>query len=400
MTPAPRADPSRGAARAGRPLVMQLAATDYAFRVHLRPVARALARAGFDVVCAGPPGPFAAGLRAEGLPYDEVPLPRSANPLVQLRALGALVRLLRARRPDVLHTHTAAGGLVGRVAGRIARVPVVVHTIHGMHTYPGMPAPAERAVVAAERLGARLSHAVFTQNEEDRRVAEGWGVLPPDRVVNLGNGVDLRRFDPAAVPARAVQALRAELALPPDARVVAYVSRPTRHKGAAEVLALSARLAAHPGVYLVCLLPELPGERGSLRERFHTAPGGERRRVLGFRDDVPTVLALADLLVLPSRLEGLPRSVIEAMAMGRPVVASDVRGSRELVEDGATGFLVPPGDVDALEERVLRLLADPAARAAMGARARERALRLHDESRMLDAQVEVIRALVNARTAG
>lgn len=378
---------------------MQLAAADYAFRVHLRPLVHALRDAGFDVLCAGPPGPFAAGLRADGLRYDEVPLPRSANPLLQLRALAALHRLLRARRPDVLHTHTAAAGLVGRVAGRMARVPAVVHTIHGLHVHAGMAPAAARFFEGAERAGAHLSDAVFVQNEEDWRVAAGWGALPANRVLNIGNGVDLRRFDPAAVPAEAVAALRAELALPPGARVVAYIARPTRDKGAEDVLELSARLAARPDVHLLCLLPELAGERGSIRDRFRTAPGGERRRVLGFRDDVPALLALADVLILPSRYEGLSRSVIEAMAMGRPVVASDVRGCRELVEDGRTGILVPPGDVGALRAGVLRVLDDDGLRAAMGARARARALRLYDERIMLDAQVAVVRALAEGRRA-
>lgn len=382
-----------------RPKVVQLAAADYSFRVHLGPLAGALTEAGFDVLCAGPPGPFAGELRAQGLAYREVPLPRSSSPLAQLRALWAVYRLLRAWRPHVLHTHTAAGGLVGRVAGWMARVPVVVHTIHGLHVHPGMPAAAAAFFVGAERLGARLSHAVLVQNEEDRRVAEGWGAVPAGRVLNIGNGIDLSRFDPAAVPAGAVDALRDELALPRGGRVVAYIARPTLDKGAAEVLELSARLAAHPRVHVVCLLPELPGERGSVRDRFLTAPGLEARRVLGFRDDVPALLALADLLVLPSRYEGLAKSIIEAMAMARPVVAADVRGCRELVEDGVTGFLVPFGDVDALEDRVLRLLGDAPLRAAMGAHARERALLRHDAGGVMRAQVEVIRDLLRERGA-
>lgn len=380
---------------------MQLAALDYSFQVHLLPLVRALSDGGFDVVCCGPGGPFTRELRDAGLRYVEVPFARTLNAARHLASLARLVRVVRAERVDLLHSHTAIAGLLGRVAARMAGVRAVAHTAHGFPFHPGMPPARRRLLESCERLGMRFTDHMFVQTEEDRRLAAGWGVLPEHRIQNIGNGIDLTRFDAAAVPPAALAALRSELDLPPGATVVTYIARPTAAKGAPELREMAARLAArHRDVHFVCVVPELPGEAGGARHLFAAGAGKERLRVLGFRRDIPAILALSDVFVLPTLHEGLCKSIIEAMAMGVPVVTSDVRGCRELVEEGRTGHRVPAGDVAALTARVDALLREPERRRALGERARRVVLERFDQRVMLNAQVEALRSLLARRTAG
>jgi hypothetical protein len=180
---------------------MQLAALDYSFQVHLLPLVRALADGGFDVVCCGAGGPFTRELREAGVRYVEVPFARTLHAARHLGSLARLVRVLRGERVDVLHTHTAIAGLLGRVAARMAGVRAVAHTAHGFPIYPGMRPARRHLLESCERIGMRFTDHMFVQTEEDRRMAVRWGVLPGQRIQNIGNGIDLRRFDAAAVPA-------------------------------------------------------------------------------------------------------------------------------------------------------------------------------------------------------
>jgi glycosyltransferase involved in cell wall biosynthesis len=359
--------------------ILQVVNVDFSLVHFLLPLMRALRARGHEVVGVCAEGPLLAAPRAEGFRIVAVPMARSLNPVAQARALVALVALMRREKPDLVHAHMPISGLLARIAARIAGVPRVAYTCHGfLFNQPG-PWWRRRLSLAMERLGGRLTDVLITVSEEEAGDARRLGIhrnpLP------VLNGRDPARFRPDA-EARA--ALRAELGASEGDCVVVAVSRLVRHKGHPELLDAMRVTPAHCVLWVVG--ERLPSDHGEdLEPHFARAAQalGPRLVRLGYRKDVPRLLAAADVFCLPSHFEGLPMSVIEAMLTGLPVVATDVRGPREQVVDGETGLLVPPATVQPLSEALTRLTNDPALRARMGGAGRARAMERFDEARNL-----------------
>jgi glycosyltransferase involved in cell wall biosynthesis len=346
---------------------------------------RTLQGAGFEVLAVGPPGPYEEAVARLGCWVDIYPLDRRGlNPVGELRSLIGLYAVYRRWRPVIAHHFTIKPNLYGTLAARLAGVPVVVATVTGLGyvwTDEGPTARVLRAVLGpAYRRVLRLADAVIYLNEDDRRTLGGRRtVLIP------GEGIDLEEFSPGAVPPERRAALRAELGLGPEDQVVLMVGRMLRHKGVAEFVEAARRVRQiFPGAVFVLVGPSDPGNPARVPpEELRAWEAAGLVRYLGVRDDVRDLLALADVTVLPSYYrEGIPRVLIEAAAMGRPLVATDVPGCREVVEHGVNGFLVPPRDPAALAGAIEALLKDPGLRAEFGAASRRLA-----EERFSDRQV-------------
>ncbi|MGH8824254.1 MAG: glycosyltransferase, partial [Jiangellaceae bacterium] len=217
--------------------LVHLTTTDISLALLLGPQLRAFRDAGYEVIGASAPGPYVAALEADGIRH--VPLEhatRSMAPLEDVRALGELTRRLRELRPDVVHTHNPKPGVYGRLAARLAGVPAVVNTVHGLYALPEDRFAKRAVVYALERVAATCSGAELVQNPEDVPVLHRLGIRP-EKVHLLGNGVDLRRFTPRPdAPARA-QALRRAWGAGPDDVVVGLVGRLVVEKGYREVFA-------------------------------------------------------------------------------------------------------------------------------------------------------------------
>jgi glycosyltransferase involved in cell wall biosynthesis len=286
-------------------------------------------------------------------------LGRAPKPLDDVRAWLSLVREMRRFRPDIVHTHTAKAGVLGRTAALVAGVPTMVHTFHGHLLHGYFPPAVTKAIVVVERVLARRTDVLVAVGARvrDELLAAGVGTHSSFEVVPPG--VDL----PAALDRTDARAL---LGLPADAPVIAYVCRLTAIKRPDRMVEVARRLAVeHPDAVVAVV-----GEGDvidDVREMARTVPSV---RFLGWRSDVENVYAAADLVLLTSDNEGMPVSLIEASACGRPSVATDVGSVREVVIDGETGVLCPP-DAVALATAVAALLDDPAEldRLAAGARA-------------------------------
>jgi glycosyltransferase involved in cell wall biosynthesis len=366
--------------------IVELTNTDFAMRHFLAPLLREGRARGHEMVGACPDGPLLAPLRAEGFRIMPLPLKRSASPLAQAEGFAALVRLLRAEKPDMVHAHMPLSSFLGRLAARAAGVPRIAYTCHGFLFNQPSPLPRRAASLAMEWSAGKVTDLFMTVSEEEagdaRRLRIGRNPIA------IGNGRDPAVFhpDPAA---RA--AVRAALGVPEDRVAVVIVSRLVRHKGHPELLAA---MAAVPEAELWVVGDRLPSDHGEDLEPIFAASGlGSRLRRLGYREDTAAVLAAADIFALPSHFEGLPMSVIEAMLTGLPVVATAIRGPREQVVDGETGFLVPPRTVEPLAVALRRLVADRALRAAMGAAGLARARARFDEARIIGRTFDLIEAI-------
>jgi glycosyltransferase involved in cell wall biosynthesis len=376
--------------------ICQLCAVDFSLYHFLLPLMQAMAAAGHEVVGVAADGPLIAEVRKAGIRVETVPIARSFNLAAHLRAYRALVAVFRRERFDLVHVHTPVASLIGRLAAWRCGVPRIVYTAHGFYFHERMTWPKRTAFMALEWLAGRVTDVLFTQAEEDAATARRVELIRGATIQAIGNGVDARRFGPADADAR--RRLRAELGTPGDRVVVVMIGRLVAEKGYpelframqdvdAELWVVGERLASDHASPIDAAIAEV--ERDPLLKT--------RIRLLGYRRDVPALLGAADIFTLPSHREGMPRSIIEAMMTGLPVVATDIRGSREEVVAEATGALVPVNDAAALAEALNRLVAKPALRARWGAAGRARALALYDEAKVVARQLDLLGLAAEAR---
>jgi glycosyltransferase involved in cell wall biosynthesis len=378
--------------------VVHVTTTDISLALLLGPQLRAFAAAGMDVVGVSAPGPWVTQLTADGIRHEPLRHATRAMAVGQdAMALGELVRLFRRLRPDIVHTHNPKPGLYGRIAARVARVPIVVNTIHGLYATEDDPLPRRLAVYGVERFASMFSAAELVQNEEDVDVLRRLRV-PVRKLVLLGNGIDLERFGPST-DALGRDRVRSELGVSSDTLVVGLVGRLVWQKGLRELFDAAAMLRDRfPEVVFVVVGP-LDGDKA---DGLGPADVDAARALgnvvfLGRRDDVEELYHGFDLFVLPSYREGFPRSAMEAAASGVPVIASDVRGCRQVVDDGVTGLLVPVRDAAALAAAVEELGRDAPRRRVMGEAALEKAVAEFDDRRVVQTTLDVYERLLQHR---
>jgi glycosyltransferase involved in cell wall biosynthesis len=372
------------------PLVVHLATVDVSLGYLLLPQLLRLKKAGYNVAAACSPGPGVETATKVGIPYFPVRMDRSLLSVRHFSTLWRLVRLLRRERVCLLHVHPPVAATLGRVAAWLARTPLVFYTAHGFYFHDDTPARYRVPLVALERLLGKVTDHLFTQSAEDYETAVSAGISSRDAASYLGNGVDVEAF--AAAAARR-ETVRQELGLG-DETVVAFTGRFVREKGVAELLGAFGRARqGRSNLTLLIIGGSLPSDRDPAEVTF--AALVQRLRLsetiisTGLTDRVADYLSAADIFVLPSYREGMPRSIIEAMAAGKPVVATDIRGCREEVVEGETGFLVPARDTDRLAQAIGRLVDDPALRRRMGAAGQARARDLFDERLVFDRLLAV-----------
>jgi glycosyltransferase involved in cell wall biosynthesis len=339
-------------------LIIEVTNVDFSVRHFLLPLMRGLRARGHEVVGVCADGALLDEVRAEGFRVEALPLARSLSPVAQMRAFVALYRLFRRERPDLVHGHMPISGFLARLAARAAGVPRVAYTCHGfLFNQPG-PWLRRAASFVMEFLAARVTDVFMTVSREEAEDARRLRIFRG--AVAIGNGRDPAVFHPD--PATRA-ALRKALGVPEDRVVITAISRLVRHKGYPELLAAMRDVPAE----LWVVGERLASDHGEDMEPYFANCGlGARLRRLGYRRDVAAILAASDIFVLPSHFEGLPMSVIEAMFSGLPVVATDIRGPREQVVEGETGFLVPAGSVAPLADALGRLVKDDRLRKRFG----------------------------------
>jgi len=306
---------------------------------------------------------------AKGVTPQVIPeLGRELHLVRDLVTLFKLYRLLRRERPHVVHTHTAKAGAVGRVAARLAGVPVVLHTFHG-HVFRGYFGPRKtQFFINLEKFLARLSDCVVTVSKGLRHDLAAYGIAPLTKIAVVPLGFDLEPF--LTVTQEAGARWRREAGLPEDAPLVGIVARLTGVKNHRLFLEMARRVAdAAPETWFAVVGD---GELRAELEAYAAELGlAGRVRFTGWVRDMPPVYAALDVVVITSLNEGTPVTLIEGMAAGRPVVSTAVGGVPDIVADGESGLLAPSGDADGLARAVTALLRAPARRQAMGQVGRE-----------------------------
>ena len=347
---------------------------------------RAFTDAGYEVLAASAPGPYLADIEATGAEFVPVEhFTRSMAPHRDLAAFVELIRLFRRLRPTIVHTHNPKPGVLGRLAARAARVPVVVNTVHGLYALPEDRLAKRCTVYGLERLAASCSDLELLQNPEDLPTLRGIGI-PARRLRVLGNGIDLTRFDPDRLDQDEVRRVRHELGAEDGEVLVGTVGRLVWEKGLQELFDVARSLRASlPAARFVVVGPLDPAKADGLGPDDLEAIERETGiRFAGERRDMDLVLAAFDLFVLASHREGFPRAAMEAAATGIPIVATDIRGCRQVVATGENGLLVPPRNAAALGEAIAMLVGDGARREEMGRAGRARAHQEFDQQMVIE----------------
>jgi glycosyltransferase involved in cell wall biosynthesis len=307
--------------------------------------------------------------------YDRVwEMPWSRNPLhpQNLSTTPAQVRAIVAReRYDIVHVHTPVAAFVTRMALRHRRHsggPSLIYTAHGFHFYDGGPRLRGAVYRKLEQWAGRWTDYLVVINREDEQSARRYGIMPPDHIRFMpGIGVDTTHFGGSAVSAADVERLRTELGLETKQRIILMLAEFIRRKRHRDALDALARLPHQEACLVFAGNGPLVDDMRQLAARLGVA---DRVRFLGFRRDVPTLIKASTAMLLPSEQEGLPRSVMEAMCQGVPVIGSRIRGMTDLLDDGR-GLLVPVGTPQAITDALAWVLDRPDDARALGERARE-----------------------------
>lgn len=371
---------------ADRPKVAHVTTVDLSLRYLLLNQLRHVQAQGYDVVGISAAGPDVAAIEAAGIPHRSVPMTRKFTPLRDLRALFALYRQMRRERFDIVHTHTPKAGLLGQLAARLAGVPVVVNTLHGFYFHERTPFIRRRFYVWMERIAARCSSVILSQNEEDVGTAVAEHIAPAEKIKTLGNGIDLDAFDPDRFDAAEVGRIRHGLGIEHDALVVGFVGRLVREKGILDLFEAARTIQAQVPKVRFLVVGPLDVDKGDVIDRRAPEAYGIQDRCIltGLRQDMPQMYAAMDVLALPSYREGFPRAPMEASAMGVPAVVTNIRGCRQTVDDGVNGTIVPVGEPDMLARALVRLLHDDEVRARMGQQGRQIARARFDERKVFE----------------
>lgn len=307
------------------------------------------------------------------LPFAVAEVPsmrRSIHPWRDLASYRAVRRILRDFRPEVVHTHSAKGGVIGRLAAWSLGVPAIIHTVHGAPFHPYQRWWAKTPIQWAERFAARRCHALVSVADAMTQLLVDAQVAPREKFITIHSGMDVEPFLAAD---RWREETRRELGFRPDDVVIGKIARLFHLKGHEFVLEAAPRIvAACPQVRFLFVGDGVL--RGELERRAASAGLSDHFRFTGLvpPSRIPALVGAMDILVHASLREGLARALPQALIAGKPAVSFDVDGAREVVISGETGWLVPPLDIDQLADSLIRLAASPADRARLGGQGRTR----------------------------
>lgn len=370
------------------PRVLFVVNTDWFFLSHRRTIAQALSEAGYDVIVATPDTGRACEIRQIGFKHETLKMKRwGINPFAELMVILRLLKLYRKFRPSVVHHSTPKVIFAGSIAARLDRRVQAINLVSGFGSGMSSRSRLVRPLVnMAFKLALRCprSIAVF-QNPDDLEESVQKGFVRDESCTFLirGSGVDIRKFRPEPEP----------MGIP----VVLFASRMLIDKGVPEVIraARSIKAKGYKARFVLVGEPDDGAERCVTTEELQELNDTGVIEWLGRRSDMPRLISQSAVVVLPTRYkEGLPKVLLEATASARPIVTTAVPGCREVVRDGVNGFLVPPGDQDAFEQAIMRLLDDPTLRASMGMAGRQIAENEFSDDMVVSRNLSMFRGLV------
>jgi glycosyltransferase involved in cell wall biosynthesis len=373
--------------------ICQICAVDFTLKTFLLPLIDAQISEGNEVISVCSDGKYIKGMLERGYRIKTISISRNMNIISHIRSTYKIFKFLKENKFDIVHVHTPIAAMIGRLAAFLARIPLVVYTAHGFYFHENMSPIKKYFFISLEILFGYITDLLFTQSLEDEKSAIKYGILSKDKVFTIGNGVDLEKFNPQNILSS--KKIRNLLNIPSDAFVIGMISRLVKEKGVKEFLQAAEKIYDENNNCYFLLIGE--HQEHDHAKGVEAALGLARNKLrgnlilTGYRSDIPELMSTMNLYVLPSWREGMPRSIIEAMTMSLPVLATDIRGSREEVIPNKTGWLVPVKSPELLAEGMILFIKNPEWAKELGLNGRKRALSHYDEQKVVSLQLKIIR---------
>lgn len=383
------------------PKVLQVCAVGFTVKNLLLPLIDRLREEGFDVEIACSEDKESKELERHGYTFKYVKIDRKINPISNIKSIINLYRIMKDGKYDIVHVHTPIAGVLGRIAAKLARIPVIIYTAHGFYFHENMPEVSYRIFTSIEKImGKYFTDYIFTQSQEDCNTAIRLGITDKDKITCISNGVDINRFNPENVKIN-IEDYKRSLGIPADdSKIICFVGRLVKEKGILDLLeAFRYLVKDYNNLYLMIVGNASLDERDlETKQKIELYLQDEKLRnrivLTGLRSDIPELLKISDIFILPSYREGMPRSIIEAMAMGKPVIATNIRGCREEVVNGETGFLINVNSPGEIYKTARKLLNDESLAKKLGDNGRKMAEKFFNESLVLDKEITIIKSFL------
>ena len=322
-------------------------------------------------------------------------LGRDISPLDDLKALYKLYKELKRMKPDIVHTHSSKAGILGRAAAFFAGVPVVIHTFHGFGFHDFQSFPVRHAYMLIEKITAYITDRLIAVSMQNIYKGLKAGIGTKEKYLLIRSGIDTSKYKNHTVDKAAKLK---ELGIKPGSKIVTTIGPFKQQKNLPDFIS-AARTVLRTFPNTVFLIAGDGGLRPMLEKQITALNIASNVKLIGWRKDIVDILCISDIFVLTSLWEGLPRSILEAMCCGLPVVANSVDGVEEVVKNGASGFLVPPRDYEQTAASILKLLIDERMAKSFGSRGRLTIDQEYDINFMVKQQEELYTALMRPKIA-
>ncbi len=377
--------------------VAMITAVESSFKLLFANQLKAIKSAGFDVIAISTleyPENLEF-LNKMGVKFIEVPIKREVSLLADLITIFKLARVIKKERIALIHNQTPKPVLLGSLAGKLAGTKIINTARPYFRDLPD--GWRKRFFIWLEKLSGKLADLNLVENPLDEELYLSLKILKKENLRIQGNGIDLKRFNPEKFSSEDIKQIRKELGIPEDAQVVGCVARYVYEKGYYELFkAFQILKESYPNLWLLTVGIYLPSEREPIPRDLPQKMGiADRTVMLENRSDMERLYAVMDIFVLPTYRDCFPRSLIEASAMAKPIIASDIVGCKVVVEDGKTGILVPRQDPEALARAIKILLDSPHLAKSFGEKARQKAISQFDESKVCAQIVSAYKELLN-----
>lgn len=384
------------------PKILELCAVEMTVKYLLLPLIDKLENEGYEVEIACSRGEEAKTLEKKGYVFKFVNIDRKVSLFSNIKSIIEIYKIIKKGKYDIVHVHTPAASVMGRIAAKLSGVPLIIYTAHGFYFHEGMSRAKYNTILKIEKYLAKyFTDFIFSQSEEDRKTALKNHFIDKNKILTISNGVDTQgSFNPINIERDKIDELYKEFNLEKNDKIVTFVGRLVKEKGVIDLLEAfnNINFNDEAKVKLLIIGDVAQSERDKdIINELENYKDNPNIIFAGRRNDINNILYFTDVFCLPSYREGMPRSIIEAMAMECAVVATDIRGSKEEVIDGKTGFLVPVNSVNILGDKIKELIEDEKLLKKMKNAGRRRAEKLFDEKEIVKKQLEIFNKLLNPR---
>ena len=364
--------------------ICYIASVDTTIRFILFHHIKLLKKEGYDVHIVCSAGKLIKDVEKEGIKVKIINFKRKISPISDIITLIRLFLYFKKEKFDIIHTHTPKPGLLGQLAAKMAGVPIIINSVLGFYFQKEDSWLKRRFFILIEKIAASCSDLIFSINREDIETMVKENICLPSKIKYLGGWVDVSRFNPSNFSDEFIISKKKELGIPSQAKVIGIVARLVKEKGYFDLFdAFSRVLKQFPDVILLVIGPEdlekKDGFSPDVIDKYHFE---EKVIFLGEQININQFYSLMDIFVLPSHREGIGISILEASAMEKPVISTNIRGCREAVENGKTGILVPVKNSEKLAKAIVYLFLNPEKAKEMGRKGREKVLREFDERKI------------------